>query len=84
VRELRQNLSVYLRRVRTRYRLEGTERREPVVEPIVDESDPIARLERQGRIVRRATGDLTRLEPPKLDLERPVSALLDDAPSASD
>jgi prevent-host-death family protein len=80
VRELRQNLSVYLRRVRAGERLEVTERGEPVarLEPIVDENDPLARLEREGRIVRRATGDLSQITPPRVALERPLSALLDE------
>jgi prevent-host-death family protein len=80
VRELRQNLSVYLRRVRAGERLEVTERGEPVarLEPIVDASDPIARLELEGRIVRRATRDLATVEPLKLALERPLSDILDE------
>lgn len=65
VRELRQNLSVYLRRVKAGQPLEVTERGQPVarLEPIADEDDPIARLERQGRIVRRGAGDLSRIRP---------------------
>lgn len=80
VRELRQNLSVYLRRVKGGERLEVTERGEPVarLEPIADEGDPVARLERQGRIVRRGRGDLSAIQPLKRDLERPLSALLDE------
>lgn len=80
VRELRQNLSVYLRRVKAGQPLEVTERGTPVARlvPIVDEHDPIARLERQGRIVRRATRDLSKIRPLKLDLEQPLGALLDE------
>ena len=80
MRELRQNLSVYLRRVRAGERLEVTERGEPVarLEPIADESDPVTRLERQGRIVRRASGDLATVRPLKLDLERPLSEILEE------
>lgn len=80
VRELRQNLSVYLRRVKAGQRLEVTERGQPVarLEPIFDEDDPIASLERQGRIVRRGTGDLSTIRPLKLDLERPLSTILDE------
>ena len=77
VRELRQNLSVYLRRVKAGQRLEVTERGQPVarLEPIAgDES--LARLEREGRIVRRGGGDLSRIRPLRLDLERPLSAIL--------
>jgi prevent-host-death family protein len=81
VRELRQNLSVYLRRVKAGQRLEVTERGQPVarLEPIVDEHDPIARLQREGRLIRRGTGRLADLPPPlKLDLERPLSEILDE------
>jgi len=80
VRELRQNLSVYLRRVKAGQRLEVTERGQPVarLEPIEDADDPIARLEREGRIARRGRGDLSKIRPLKLDLERPLSAILDE------
>ena len=80
VRELRQNLSVYLRRVKAGQRLEVTERGQPVarLEPIVDESDPLARLEREGRILRRGTGDLSRIRPLKLELEQPLSTIVDE------
>lgn len=80
VRELRQNLSVYLRRVKKGERLEVTERGEPVarLEPIVDASDPIVRLEREGRIVHRGSGDVSGVRPLKLELERPLSAILDE------
>ena len=80
VRELRQNLSVYLRRVKLGDRLEVTERGRVVarLEPIVDDDDPIARLERQGRILRRGTGDLSKIRPLTLDLERPLSAILEE------
>jgi prevent-host-death family protein len=80
VRELRQNLSVYLRRVKEGERLEVTERGEPVarLEPIADVRDPIVRLEREGRIVRRGSGDVSGVRPLKLELERPLSALLDE------
>jgi len=80
VRELRQNLSVYLRRVRAGERFEVTERGVAVarLEPIVDASDPIARLDAEGRIVRRARRDLARVQPLKLRLDRPLSALLDE------
>lgn len=80
MRELRQNLSVYLRRVKAGQRLEVTERGRAVarLEPIVDESDVIGRLEREGRIVHRGTGDLSTLRPLKLELERPLSELLEE------
>jgi prevent-host-death family protein len=77
VRELRQNLSVYLRRVKAGQRLEVTERGQPVarLEP-VGPDDPLARLERQGRVVRRASGDLSKIRPLKLPLERPLSSIV--------
>jgi prevent-host-death family protein len=80
VRELRQNLSVYLRRVKLGERLEVTERGEAVarLEPIGAHNDPVARLEREGRILRRGSGDLSRIRPLRLELERPLSALLEE------
>ncbi len=78
VRELRQNLSVYLRRVKSGQSLDVTERGRPVarLEPIVEEDDPLAALERQGRVVRRGLGDLSTVRPLPLKLERPLSDML--------
>lgn len=80
VRELRQNLSVYLRRVKAGERLDVTERGQVVarLEPILDERDAITRLALQGRIVRRGTGDLSKIRPLELELERPLTAILED------
>jgi len=81
VRELRQNLSVYLRRVRRGEALEVTERGKPVarLQPLVDVDDPVARLEARGLTVRRGRGTLAELPAPlKLDLERPLSEVLDE------
>jgi prevent-host-death family protein len=80
VRELRQNLSVYLRRVKLGERLEVTERGRTVarLEPVLDDDDPLVELERQGRILRRGTGDLAQLKPLRLELDRPLSSLLDE------
>ena len=66
IRELRQNLSVYLRRVAAGERLEVTERGRPVAQlvPLPDASDPIARLALRGRLARRASGRLADLGPP--------------------
>ena len=77
---MRQNLSVYLRRVKLGERLEVTERGQVVarLEPIVDDDDPIARLERQGRILRRGSGDLAKIRPLSLALERPLSTILEE------
>lgn len=52
VRELRQNLSVYLERVKAGEALEVTERGHPVavLAPLMDPEDPIERLRAQGRL----------------------------------
>jgi prevent-host-death family protein len=81
VRELRQNLSVYLSRVRDGETFEVTERGRPVaiLRPLPDEDDPIARLEAEGRIVRRATGDPLDLGPPLPNRGgKPLSEILDE------
>jgi antitoxin (DNA-binding transcriptional repressor) of toxin-antitoxin stability system len=80
IRELRQSLSVYLRRVKMGHRLEGSERGQAVarLEPLVDADNTLARLEREGRIVRRSTGDLSKIRPLRIDLERPLSTILED------
>ncbi len=66
IRELRQNLSVYLRRVVAGETLEVTEHGRPVARltPLPTGDDPIARLEAEGRIARRATRDLADIGPP--------------------
>jgi prevent-host-death family protein len=66
VRELRQNLSVYLRRVLAGETLEVTERGHAValLTPLPERSDPIDRLIAEGRIASRPTRDLTELGPP--------------------
>src|SRR5262245_17202365 len=53
VRELRQNLSVYLRRVRAGERLIVTERNIPVAEltPLGATEDPWDRMVREGRLI---------------------------------
>jgi prevent-host-death family protein len=82
VRQLRQNLSVYLRRVRRGETLEVTERGRPVatLRPIVQANDPLARLEVQGIALRRGLGNLADLPPPaKVELERPLSALIEQS-----
>ena len=81
VRELRQNLSVYLRRTLAGETLEVTDRGQPValLTPLPDRSDPISRLEAQGRIVQRAKGRLEELGPPlRVPLERPLTEVLDE------
>lgn len=66
VRELRQNLSRWLRRVENGESFEVTERGRPVAElrPLAREEGMIARLRREGRIARIATRDLADLPPP--------------------
>lgn len=81
VRELRQNLSVYLRRVRAGEALEVTERGRPVatLQPIVDADDAIARLRARGIPVRRGAGSLAELAPPaNAQLDRPVTEVLEE------
>jgi prevent-host-death family protein len=58
VRELRHNLSAWLRRVRDGEAFEVTDRGTPVavLAPLPRESDPIAILERRGQIARRGDG----------------------------
>lgn len=70
IRELRQDLSLYLRRVRAGERLIVTERRQPValLVPWTDESDPLEHLVGQG-LATRGAGDLLDIEP----IARPVS-----------
>ena len=53
VRELRQNLSVYLRRVKAGERLVVTERNLPVAElvPLGADLDPIERMIADGRLI---------------------------------
>jgi len=80
VRELRQNLSVYLARVKRGQALTVTEHGRAVAElrPLTPETDPLARLVADGRVskARRRPSALPR--PLKLDIDRPVSALLDE------
>ncbi len=67
VRELRQNLSVHLRKVKAGQTLEVTERGIPVAQlgPLARPDDPLGRLEAAGLLIQRPT---KRLE----DLSRPI------------
>jgi prevent-host-death family protein len=67
VRELRQNLSVYLQQVKEGDTLEVTERGVPVarLQPLHDEDPAIARLEREGVLLPGGTGRLDDLPPPR-------------------
>ena len=82
VRELRQNLSVYLRRVRRGEALEVTERGRPiaVLQPITAPDDLSVRLEARGIPVRRGAGNLAELPPPvRIELDRPLVDVLEES-----
>ena len=65
VRELRQNLSKYLRRVEAGETLEVTERGRPVARLVPAlESGLLAKLAREGRLVQVPRGRLEDLGPP--------------------
>ncbi|MFL5928331.1 MAG: type II toxin-antitoxin system Phd/YefM family antitoxin [Gaiellaceae bacterium] len=78
VRELRQNLSQWLRRVGDGEAFEVTDRGEPVaiLGPLPRVEDPLATLERRGQLVRR--GDGTGIPLPRLRTGVPTAELLDD------
>ena len=77
VRELRQNLSVYLRRVKAGEALEVTERGNVValLVPLPDPDTPLERLIASGRATRPA-GSSRDLEPPKGRASTKLSAAL--------
>ncbi len=74
VRELRQNLSVYLRRIDRGERFEVTDRGNPValLIPLQSDLSPLERLIAEGR-VRPPEGDPRDLPPPKGEPSRAVS-----------
>ena len=76
VRELRQNLSVYLRRILDGERFEVTDRGVPVavLTPLGQNLSPLERLIAEGR-VKRPVGDLLDLPPP----EGPPTTALSDS-----
>jgi prevent-host-death family protein len=78
VRELRQNLSVYLRRVRAGERLIVTERNVPVAEltPLGASDDPWERMIREGRLIpAQRPGGFKDLPPPlPMDPDDPYAA----------
>lgn len=80
MRELRQNLSVYLRRVFEGESLEVTDRGTPVARlvPLAAREDPVARLVADGRLA-RASRTHRDLGPP-LDVSggRPISEALEE------
>jgi len=65
MRELRQNLSVYLRRVKAGDTLEVTEHNQPVARliPYLDADTAVGRLLASGNVVSLASGDLADLPP---------------------
>lgn len=82
VRELRQNLSRWLRRVERGESFQVTDRGKPVAElrPLRHAEGVVARLVREGRIARVATRDLAELPPPPPTPPgaRPLSEILDE------
>jgi prevent-host-death family protein len=78
VRELRQNLSQYLRRVSAGERFEVTERNQPVavLAPLPGRSSALERLMASGRVAVPARLDLLSLGPP---LEPPDGQTISDA-----
>ncbi len=80
VRELRQNLSVYLRRVDRGESLEITDRGRlvGVLVPASETLNPLERLVAAGHAA-PARGDLLELgPPPAIDLDTPLSAALEE------
>ena len=66
IRELRQHLSVYVDRVKAGETLEVTEYGRPVavLAPLPKGEDFLDRLEREGRLVQRATTSIDELDAP--------------------
>jgi prevent-host-death family protein len=79
VRELRQNLSRYLRRVTAGERLVVTERRRPValLGPLPEADDVLARLLATGEAT-AAAGDVLDLPAPARAAGTPTGVLLDE------
>ena len=77
VRELRQNLSVYLRKVAGGETLEVTGRDRPVaiLAPLPEASTPLGRLVSSGR-ASKPEGDLLDLGPPEGEVTRSLGAAL--------
>jgi prevent-host-death family protein len=80
VRELRQNLSVYLARVKKGQALTVTEHGRAVAElrPLPAPTDALGRLVEDGRVVPAVRPPSALPRPLKLPTDRPVSALLED------
>lgn len=71
VRELRQNLSVYLERIALGETLEVTDRGQPVaiLAPLPKQISVLERLRREGRVT-PAKGDLLTLKRPRMAVSR--------------
>ena len=84
VRELRQNLSVYLDRVKEGERLEVTEHGRPValLVPLPDEDDPLDRMIAEGRAIpaTRDMAEVLRTHPPLPAIAgaKPLSQILQE------
>jgi len=78
VRELRQNLSVYLARIARGETLEVTDRGHPVaiLAPLPRRSSVLDRLKRDGLLI-PATGDLLALKRPRMAVSRRGSKALE-------
>jgi len=80
IRELRHDLSRYLRRVKGGERLVVTDRNRPVamLTPLPEDEDPWERMIAEGKLT-PAAGRLADLPPPiKLDGGPPMSEILED------
>jgi len=79
VRELRQNLSVYLRRVAAGESLRVTERGQTIAAlmPLRDDESPMDRLVKQGRLI-PPKGDLLALGSPRGRVSNRVSKALEE------
>ncbi len=77
IRELRQNLSVYIRRIRRGERFEVTDRGRPVglLLPLPEEMSPLERLIAEGRAT-RPVGNLLDLPPPEGEVSTEASEAL--------
>lgn len=77
IRELRQNLSVYVRRIHRGERFEVTERGRPValLVPLAGATSPLAKLVASGR-ARMPDGDLLDLPPPAGEPSTEASAAM--------
>lgn len=82
IRELRQNLSRYVERVKDGEVFEVTEHGRPValLRPLPKEKDLVARLEAEGRLARRPTTRVRDLPPPlkRPAGGRPINEILDE------